>query len=251
VQIRRASSLPLHEQIRAAILAEIDEGRLRPGDQLPTEHDLAREMRVSVAPVRQALLSLASAGNVTRIKGRGTFVRPAALHAEISLVRSVTDSLRAVGVSFRVEVLRQAIETAEPEVATTLGMRRGGKVVALVRRIFIDADAALFVESFLPARRFGALVSVAGFEGGRSLYRTLADEFGTRTRSATSVLRVVRCDRAQSDALDLRIGEPALLVSSATHDYDGEPMEVARVLYRADLFSFTVHGREDAPAATG
>jgi DNA-binding GntR family transcriptional regulator len=63
-------------------------------------------------------------------------------------------------------------------------------------------------------------------------------------------LRVVRCDRAQSEALDLRIGEPALLVSSATRDQDGQPMELARVLYRADLFSFTVQGREDAPASS-
>jgi DNA-binding GntR family transcriptional regulator len=82
-----------------------------------------------------------------------------------------------------------------------------------------------------------------GFAEGRSLYRVLAEEFGTRTVSARSLLRVVRCSQAQSDALDLRIGEPALLVCSVTEDSHGVPTELARVLYRTDLFSFTLQSR--------
>jgi GntR family transcriptional regulator len=246
MQVRRSSSLPLHEQIRAAIVTEIDEGRLQPGDQLPTEHDLAKRMGVSVAPVRQALLSLAGAGTVTRIKGRGTFVRSPAIQSEISLVHSITDGLRAAGYPFRVEVVRQVVEQAEPEVALKLGLRRGAKVMALVRRIAIHNEPAALVESFLPAALFGGLASVDGFQEGRSLYRTLVESFDTKARSATSVLRVIRCDQAQSEALDLRIGEPALLVSSVTEDIRGVPIEVARVLYRTDLFSFTVQGREEA-----
>src|SRR5690348_13282270 len=127
--------MPLHEQIRAAILVEIDAGRLRPGDQLPTEHEMAEQMGVSVAPVRQALLSLVNAGTVTRIKGRGTFVRGQAFQFEISLVKSITDSLRATGLPFEIQVLRQATEVAEPDIAASLGLRRGAKVVALIRKV--------------------------------------------------------------------------------------------------------------------
>ena len=208
-------------------------------------------MGVSIAPVRQALLSLAHAGNLTRIKGRGTFVRSPSVHSEIALVKSITDSLRAAGFPFRIEVLRQGIEPVASDVAATLSLRRGAKVVALVRRVLIDAEPAAVVESYLPADRFGRLATIDGFEAGRSLYRTLAEEFGTRTRSATSVLRVVRCDQAQAEALDLRLGEPALLVSSKTEDLEGVTMEVARVLYRTDLFSFTVNGLEEAAGPSG
>jgi DNA-binding GntR family transcriptional regulator len=251
VQIRRASFLPLHEQIRAAILSEIEEGRLSPGDRLPTEHELADRMGVSIAPVRQALLSLANSGNITRIKGRGTFVRSPAVHSEIALVKSITESLRAAGFPFRIEVMRQGVEPAAPDVASKLGLPHGAEVVALVRRVLIEAEPGALVESYLPAERFGRLARIEGFADGRSLYRTLADEFDTRTRSATSVLRVVRCDQAQSEALDLRMGEPALLVSSVTEDLDGVTMEVARVLYRTDLFSFTVNGLEEATGSPG
>ncbi len=245
MQVRRASALPLHEQIRTAILVEIDAGHYRPGDQLPTENDLAQQMGVSVAPVRQALLSLVQAGNVTRIKGRGTFVRGPAVQMEISLVKSVTDSLRKAGVDFGIEVLRQAVEAAEPEVAAELGLRRGANVVALARRVMIEAEPAALIESFLPASRFERLVTIDGFADGRSLYRTLAEEFGTQTASANSVLKVVRCDRPQAEVLDLRLGEPALFVTSVTEDTDRSVMEVAQMLYRADLFSFMVQGREE------
>ena len=102
------------------------------------------------------------------------------------------------------------MEAAEPEVAAELGLRRGGRVVALVRRVMIGAEPAALIESFLPASRFERLAAIEGFSDGRSLYRTLAEEFGTQTASANSVLKVVRCDRPQAEALDLRLGEPAL-----------------------------------------
>lgn len=250
MQVRRASALPLHEQIRTAILVEIDAGRWQPGDQLPTEQELAQQMGVSVAPVRQALLNLVQAGNVTRIKGRGTFVRSPAVQFEISLVKSITESLRDAGLDFQMQVLRQRVEGAEPEIASALRLLPGAKVVALVRRVVIDGEPAAIVESFLPATRFERLATIEGFAEGRSLYRTLAEEFGTQTASADSVLRVVRCDRQQAEALDLRLGEPALTVTSVTDDTEGTVMEIARMLYRTDQFSFMVQGRGEEVTQT-
>ena len=58
----------LREQIR--------QQRLAPGQQLPTEPDLAEQYQVGRVTVRKALQILASEGLLTRHKGRGTFVQP-------------------------------------------------------------------------------------------------------------------------------------------------------------------------------
>lgn len=67
-------ALPKHERLRAYIMRELDAGRLRPGDALPTEHALADSAGVSRNTVRQALAGLERSGLISRVRGRGTFV---------------------------------------------------------------------------------------------------------------------------------------------------------------------------------
>jgi GntR family transcriptional repressor for pyruvate dehydrogenase complex len=59
------------EQIRLSVLEAIATGRLRPGDRLPSEAEQARGFQVSRATVREALRSLAEAGMVSTVRGRG------------------------------------------------------------------------------------------------------------------------------------------------------------------------------------
>ncbi len=72
--IDRSADQPLHAQLKGLIRRAIEDGRLRPGDRLPTEHELCRHFGLSRTPVRQALLELAQEGLLTRVPGRGTFV---------------------------------------------------------------------------------------------------------------------------------------------------------------------------------
>jgi len=69
-----ASAIPLHEQLKEILRAEILAGHLRPGERLPTEAELCARYQVSRAPVRQALEDLAREGLIVRQRGRGTFV---------------------------------------------------------------------------------------------------------------------------------------------------------------------------------
>lgn len=61
-------------KIADTILADIESGVLREGDQLPSEEKLAAKYRVSVGTVQKALARLASTGIISREHGRGTFV---------------------------------------------------------------------------------------------------------------------------------------------------------------------------------
>jgi GntR family transcriptional repressor for pyruvate dehydrogenase complex len=48
----------LHEQIVKKIKTMIEDGTLKPGDSLPSERQLAKDMEVSRIPVREALKML-------------------------------------------------------------------------------------------------------------------------------------------------------------------------------------------------
>ena len=67
---------PLHAIIAGRVEARIRAGEWAPGDRLPPERELCRDLEVSRATLRQALGELERRGLVTRHQGRGTFVAP-------------------------------------------------------------------------------------------------------------------------------------------------------------------------------
>lgn len=67
------ATTPLFIQVATWISAQIEAGELT--GQLPTELELARTIKVSGGTMRKALDELETRGLLTRIQGRGTFVR--------------------------------------------------------------------------------------------------------------------------------------------------------------------------------
>jgi GntR family transcriptional regulator, arabinose operon transcriptional repressor len=63
-----------HERIYDALMFEVTSGRLRVGDALPTENQLAEMMNVSRSTIRQTLRDMENEGVVRRERGKGTFV---------------------------------------------------------------------------------------------------------------------------------------------------------------------------------
>jgi len=65
---------PKHQQLRSHLIAQITDGRLKPGDPIPPELKLAALYGVARSTVRQAMAGLERDGLITRVQGRGTFV---------------------------------------------------------------------------------------------------------------------------------------------------------------------------------
>jgi GntR family transcriptional regulator, transcriptional repressor for pyruvate dehydrogenase complex len=71
-KVNRGPHLPA--LVASSISREIAQGRLRPGDRLPTEHALATTFGVSRNVVREAIAKLRSEGRVWSQQGRGAFI---------------------------------------------------------------------------------------------------------------------------------------------------------------------------------
>ncbi|HWP57566.1 MAG TPA: FadR/GntR family transcriptional regulator [Candidatus Acidoferrales bacterium] len=64
----------IYEEVVSQIHELIREGKLRAGDQLPSERELAETFKVSRTSVREAIRALESKGLVTTRTGMGTFI---------------------------------------------------------------------------------------------------------------------------------------------------------------------------------
>jgi GntR family transcriptional repressor for pyruvate dehydrogenase complex len=106
VQLREASSLPLRplasrglpELIAEQIVEAIRVTDLKPGDRLPPEAQLAKQLGAGRTSVREALQKLQTLGIVEVIRGRGAFVRgPATDDTERSFARWSKEHSVAIG----------------------------------------------------------------------------------------------------------------------------------------------------------
>ena len=95
--INRDVPIPIHYQLGQLIQEQINQGFLRPGDQLPSEDKLCKRYGISRTPVRQAIAKLVHEGLLVRIHGRGTFVAepaPATSTTRETILRVVLSDVR-------------------------------------------------------------------------------------------------------------------------------------------------------------
>ncbi len=87
------SSEPLHAQIAERVRRNVRNGTYSPGQRLPAEVDLARELGVSRGTVRHALRALLSDGVIQTVAGRGSFVPESSSHRSAGLVGMILPSV--------------------------------------------------------------------------------------------------------------------------------------------------------------
>src|SRR5690606_23364482 len=69
-----AAFSPLYQQIKSLLLQGLDRGEWKPGEAIPSEHELAARFQVSQGTVRKAIDELAAENLLLRRQGKGTFV---------------------------------------------------------------------------------------------------------------------------------------------------------------------------------
>jgi GntR family transcriptional regulator, hexuronate regulon transcriptional repressor len=80
----------LYQQIARRIAAWIEDGRYAPGDRLPSERELADDLRVSRPTIRDAMIALEFQGLVEARQGSGVYVKAAPQIAEDAAERDVS-----------------------------------------------------------------------------------------------------------------------------------------------------------------
>src|SRR5690606_7049040 len=95
------SPLPLYHQLQEYIASQIEEGKLAPGDPLPTEAELSSAFNVSRATVREALRHLADRGLIEKRQGVGSFVAERKINEVLPGLSSFSSEMRQHGFTVR------------------------------------------------------------------------------------------------------------------------------------------------------
>src|SRR5262245_5006862 len=122
---------PLYRRLLAQLRSDLASGRLRPGDVIPPELEIARSHGISRHTVRAAILELAREGLLRRERGRGTFVQPRPVVQSLSSFYSFAHVMANRGLPYLTQVLHRRLTTADAAAAERLGLAAGAPVVEM------------------------------------------------------------------------------------------------------------------------
>jgi GntR family transcriptional regulator, transcriptional repressor for pyruvate dehydrogenase complex len=128
----------LYEQIVQQIEESVLNGKLKPGDQLPAERELAQQLGVSRTAVREAVKALREKGLVEAYSGRGTFVTDGTTQA----ARQSFDLMVKIGQQEGAPHLAELRLILEPGIAALAAVRVTEDDLAAMREAVAVMDRA-------------------------------------------------------------------------------------------------------------
>ncbi|MET9436582.1 GntR family transcriptional regulator [Streptomyces sp. NPDC006551] len=230
--------LPLWYQVsqslRASILGRTPDASLR----LPTEEQLAAHYGVSVLTMRQALKELEEEGLISRHRRRGTFIEPGARRSTPRRLLGSIDAIVAQQSGERTTVLGHGPEPVPGELAEYFPDE--SEVVAY-RRLRCDGESG---EPTNWAQNCVRPDVAAGLDPAAlerwPMTKVLRDVVGVRISRITDTVEARLADPETAALLQVPLLSPILHYTGVTYGEDGRVVDVARIQYRGDRFSFTV-----------
>jgi GntR family transcriptional regulator len=235
----------LYEKTIAFVLQFIDEQKLREGDQLPTEAQIAALAGVSLVTVRRALSELSSQAVVRREQGRGTFVARRRVKAETTKIGGLRNGLHLDARSkLRTKILNCNARTCTAEEAKRLCISAGSFVWEVSRLRLLNKRPMIWEQSVIPKILAPDLAGHLGTPDKRSLYDLLDEVFGLKEAREEQTLVSRPALAREHTLLDLMSFEWVVEVSGVSFSARHQPIDAFTMVFVARAFEFRL---ETAP----
>lgn len=214
---------PLYSQVKEELVRRLVDGTWQPGTILPSEVELARQLRVSQGTVRKALDSMTSENLLVRRQGRGTFVaEPEESRILFQYFKLLPDS----GESRFPQsiVLSSKSGKASATQAEFLDLVTGDPVW-VIERVRSVAEKPILVETIiLPGHRFPGFDQLT--EIPNNVYRLYSSQWGITIGQAEEKLKAISASAEDAHRLNCDEGEPLLAISRVARDLEKQPVEL-------------------------
>lgn len=138
-----------------------------PGEKLPSEPDLAKQLGVSRATLREAMRSFEGQGIIRRRQGVGTFVvsRPPVLESGLEVLESIESLANRIGLDVAMGDLQVESVRADSALAETLNVPADTELVVVRRVILAGARPVAYLVDTLPQDVLSLVELREGFTG--------------------------------------------------------------------------------------
>ena len=224
------------QRMLRARLAELI-AAMAPGEPLPAERDLARELGVARMTLRRAVDGMVADALLVRRQGAGTFVAPTKVAHRLA-ANSFSADMRARGLRPGSRTLSASSSPAGVMLAALLEVPAGSPVLHVRRLRLADGEPMAVEDLHVPADLVPGLTG-ADLED-RSYYELLADRYGHRIASGTQTAEAALTTPEDAEVLGVPAGAPAFCFERTCRVDDGRVAEFVRSVYRGDRYRIMV-----------
>lgn len=227
----------MYKQIADDLRRRITRGDLAPGDEIPTEAELAARWHTSRGPIRNALGALRNEGLIETTRGRPARVVEKKAGQRVDLVVPFTRWARDIGAVPGAHTVEVALRRADASQARALEVDPGTPVVDVLRLRSLD-DRPTMLERLTYLEPVGRMlfdtdldaVSITEYLEGR----------GVASSSVQHEIDAVAADDTDAQLLQVVPGHPLLRLRRVARDAAGVPFEASDDRYLSDIVRFTV-----------
>lgn len=226
-----------YETIYNAIIKQIEGGKLKEGDKIPSETELMAQFDASRGTVRKAVDLLQERGYVQKIHGKGVFVlRKKNIEFRLGGIVSFKEEYERLNRDIVTKVVEMQKLSADKAVAKLLNVKRKTKVDLIKRVRNIDGenvilDVNYFVSDIIPDLTEETVQA--------SVYQYIEQTLRLQISYAHRVIEAQPCTEEDRKYLDLNGTDYVIVVKNYTHLYDGRQFEYTESRHRLDKFYFS------------
>jgi DNA-binding GntR family transcriptional regulator len=217
---------------------QIETREYRPGDRIPSEHELAAMFKVHRMTVRQAIDKLVEDHLLVRKRRSGTFLlsekSPMLIRRSLENIPTYYDDIRQAGFDPSYKTLVAKIISGTEPYASRLGLPAGDPILSIYRMMLASNMPLALERSYLPGNLFPGLID-RNFD--TVLYDLMRD-YEIVPHFAEQEIGAVLPNASERKLLKVKEACPCIQVSSLVFDQSRRPIELSVALHRGDKYRF-------------
>ncbi len=214
--------------------------RTPPGSRLVSEPELAKQMGVSRATLREAMRTFETQGLIRRRQGAGTFVvgKVPVMDAGLEILESLETMARRRNLEITVSDLTIEQVDANEDQSAGLGLETGACLTRVRRVMRADTRPVAYLIDVLPETTLRITDVPQGFNG--SVLDFLIER-GDHLRISRAAISATNATAEVAKALEIQRGDVLLLFISQLYTADGRIIDYSTSYFIPGYFNFHVN----------
>jgi GntR family transcriptional regulator len=234
------NAMSSYQAIRESFLNYIDNNNYKIGDRLPSEHELAKMLRVSRVTLREAIRQLREDGFLYSRRGSGTYISGNVnqIVGTLDVNNGLTKMITQAGFEPGVAEFESELIHAPQWLADKLQVKKGSGIVLLKRVRTANAKPVVYSLDHLSPRLATIFLSIN--EKIMSLFEMI-ESSGITMGNSFAELSPMSCTEELAHKLSYREGGPILALKQVLVDQKGSPLFYGEDYFRPDCFVFSIN----------
>ena len=234
--LNRNSKIPFYFQLQEDLKKKLNNGIYKEGEIIPTENELQKIYSVSRVTVRNAIQGLVFEGLLLKKQGIGTIVARRKMIEDFSKLKSFTEKMKEQNVEIDTKVLEVNRISISERIAKHLAIKSGENVICVKRIRLADNEPIALFTNYL--REDLGIDEDEDFSG--SMYELLENKYGIKISSGEKIIEAAAASDEEAEYLNIKIGDPMLIIRITTFNDLNEPIEYAEGIYRSDRYQYRI-----------